>query len=84
MSLVIENNIPLPDSVRIKLFPKQKLKVLLDEMAVEQSVFVSFDDIIEHHIRSIVANFAKKCNYTRRFVAKKTSDNKGLRIWRFQ
>jgi hypothetical protein len=84
MNMIIEDNIPMPDSVRINLFPKQKLKVLLNEMAVEQSVFVSFDDIVETHIRGIVANFAKKCNYNKRFVAKKTSDNKGLRIWRFQ
>ena len=84
MSLVIEDNIPMPDKIRIKAFPKQKLKDLLDEMQSGQSVFVSFDDISEHHIRSIVANFAKKNNYTKRFHAQKTNDSKGLRIWCYQ
>ena len=82
-SLVIEKNIPMPDNVKLKVFPKQKLKDLLNKMDVGESTFVNFNDIPENNIRSLVANFAKKINYEKQFTSQKTNDSKGLRVWRF-
>ena len=82
-SLVIEKNVPMPDNVKIKVFPKQKLKDLLGKMEIGGSTFVDFNDVSEAHIRSIVAVFAKNTNYSKRYTAQKSNDSKGLRIWRF-
>ena len=82
--MVIEKNIPLPDNVAIKHFPKQRLKDLMSEMEVNDSVFVNFNQISEHHIRGIVANYAKNTAYNKRFAARKTNDSKGLRVWRIK
>ena len=82
-TFTIDKTVPLP-SRAIKISPKQKLKNTLAEMQIGESFFVSFEDIIEHHIRAHIANFHIKTANQKKFTCQKDKEINGLRVWRVE